>query len=218
MSYYTGEKGDEYYEMRKQRRSDFLQSRRASHFQPFIKPDDVVLDFGCGTGGVLSQIECGHRIGVEVNAPSIAEAKSKGIEVFEDIEKVKSEAVDVVMSNHALEHVPNPAQQIENIARVLKKGGQAVLVVPAENPASIRFSNWKAKDPDQHIYSWTPLSFGNLISQCGLSVEKSIRRPIGYSKFIEPLAGVNEGLFQFARHGVAFALGRYEVVCFSRKL
>lgn len=218
MSHYTDEKGYEYYEMREQRRSDFLQARRALHFQPFIKADDIVLDFGCGTGAMLDQIECAKKIGIEVNAPSIAEAKSKNIEIYEDIRKVKDRSINIVISNHALEHVQNPAEQIANMARTLKKGGQAVLVVPAENPASMRFASWKAKDPDQHIYSWTPLSFGNLISQCGLDVKQSIRRPIGYSKFIEPLAGVNESLFQLARHGVALALGRYEVACVAKKL
>lgn len=218
MSFYTGDKGIEYYEMREDRRSDFVQERRASHFQPFIKDTDTVLDFGCGTGGVLGRIKCGKKIGIEVNAPSIEEAKAQGIEVFDDISKVKDGSIDIAISNHALEHVPNPAEQIEGIARCLKSGGKAILVVPAESPASFRFSKWAKDDPDQHIYSWTPLSFGNLINQCGLEIERSYRRPIGYSKFIEPLAGINEQAFQIARHGVAFLLGRYEVACIAKKL
>lgn len=217
MSHYTGAKGSEYYEMRKDRRSDFVQIRRASHFQPFIKSEDAVLDFGCGTGGVLARIECDKKLGVEVNEASVEEAKGRGIEVFGDISKIEEASVDVVISNHALEHVPNPAAQIAGIARALKSGGRAVLVVPAESPSDQRFSRWTANDPDQHIYSWTPLSFGNLIAQAGLEVESSVRRPIGYSKFIQPLANVNEPLFQLARRGVALALGRYEVVCIAKK-
>lgn len=217
MSTYTGNKGQEYYEMREARRSDFVQERRASHFQPFIKEDDTVLDFGCGTGGVLGRINCAKKIGVEVNAPSIEEAKAQGIEVFDNFSKIKDGSIDVVISNHALEHVPNPAEQITQIVQKLKSGGQAILVVPAENPAALRFSKWAEDDPDQHIYSWTPLSFGNLIHQCGLDIEKSYRRPIGYSKFIEPLADVNEQIFQIARHGVAFMFGRYELACIAKK-
>ena len=217
VSFYTGNKGAEYYEMREARRSDFVQERRASHFQPFIKETDTVLDFGCGTGGVLGRINCAKKIGIEVNAPSIKEAEEQGIKVFDDISKVKDQSIDIAISNHALEHVPNPADQITQIARTLKPGGKAILVVPAENPASIRFSKWVKDDPDQHIYSWTPLSFGNLINQCGLEIERCYRRPIGYSKFIEPVAEMNEQAFQVARRGVAFLLDRYEVACIAKK-
>lgn len=217
MSTYTGEKGQEYYDMRAVRRSDFLQKRRASHFQPFIKPADIVLDFGCGTGGVLSNLECQKKIGVEVNEPSANEARAKELEIFENIQAIEDNLVDVVISNHALEHVPDPAYQIKEIGRVLKSGGKTVLVVPAESPAFYRFSKWKHNDPDRHLFSWTPLSFGNLISQCGFDVEKSYRRPIGYSKYIEFLAGKNETAFQIARRCVAFLLQRYEVVCIARK-
>jgi len=217
MSFYIGQTGTEYYDMRKDRRSDFVQTRRASHFQPHIKPDDSVLDFGCGTGSVLAQIKCGKRIGIEVNPPSVEEAKANGIQIFNETSAVENNSIDIVISNHALEHTLNPAEQISAITDVLKTGGRAILVVPAENPSSASFCRWKKHDPDQHIYSWTPLSFGNLIMQCGLEVESSIRRPIGYSKYIEPLANIHEGLFQCARRCVAFMLGRYEIVCIARK-
>lgn len=217
MNFYTGKTGQDYYDMRVARRSDFVQNRRASHFQPFIKEGDTVLDFGCGTGGVLARLECKKKIGIEVNAPSIEEAKASSIEVFDALDKIKDNTIDVVISNHALEHVPNPAEQIINIKRVLKKDGTAILVVPAESPASKSFSKWRANDPDQHIYSWTPMSFGNLINQCGLKIEKSYRHNIGYSKYIEPIAAINEQAFQCARHLVGFILKRYEVVCIAEK-
>ena len=217
MSYYTGTKGQSYYDMRKSRRDDFLQARRASHFQPHIKPDDTVLDFGCGTGGVLEHIKCGRKLGIEVNAPSVQEAIEKNIEVHADFSAIEDKSVDVVISNHALEHVMNPAEHIQQMFRVLKPGGQAVLVVPAESPASLRFFKWRQDDVDQHIYSWTPLSFGNLISQCGFTVENGFKRPIGYSKFIRFLAGINESIFQIARKFAAFILQRYEVVCIAKK-
>ena len=217
MSAYTGEKGQEYYDMRAARRTNFLQKRRASHFQPFVKPTDVVLDFGCGTGGVLSNLECQKKIGIEVNEPSANEAREAGLDVFGGFQDIEDNSIDIVISNHALEHVLDPAYQVKEINRVLKSGGKAILVVPAESPSFYRFSKWKKNDPDRHIFSWTPLSFGNLISQCGFGVEKSYRRPIGYSKYIEFLADKNESAFQIARRIVAFLLQRYEIVCIAQK-
>lgn len=217
MNYYEGKTGENYYNMRSQRRNKFLQTRRAGHFQPHIKLCDTVLDFGCGTGGVLSEINCTKKIGVEVNELSIAEAKQHNIEIFPDLSKIESNSIDVIISNHALEHVIHPADHIIEFKRILKDSGKIVLVVPAESPFTNRFSKWKDNDPDQHIFSWTPLSFGNLISQCGFDIEKSFYRPIGYSKFNEPLAKINEQLFQLSRHVVSFVLRRYEVVCTATK-
>ncbi len=217
MNYYEGKTGEDYYNMRNQRRNKFLQTRRAGHFQPYIKLCDTVLDFGCGTGGVLSEINCAKKIGIEVNELSIVEAKQHDIEVFPDLSKIDDNSVDIIISNHALEHVTHPAEHIAEFKRILKENGKIILVVPAESPFKIRFSKWAANDPDQHIFSWTPLSFGNLVSQCGFKVEKSFYRPIGYSKFNEPLAKINEGLFQLSRHIIAFAFKRYEVVCIAGK-
>lgn len=217
MNYYTGQKGQEYYDMRSQRRDDFLQERRAGHFQKYIKDTDTVLDFGCGTGGILHNLKCAKKIGIEVNAPSVQEAKEKELEIHEDLSSIKDQSIDVAISYHALEHVLSPSHHITEIHRVLKSGGKAVLIVPSENPATPRFSRWTQNDPDQHIHSWTPLSFGNLIAQCGFDIEKSWRSPIGYSKYIRPIANINEGLFQLARHTTAFVLNRYEVITIAKK-
>ena len=218
MNLYQGQSGEDYYNMRSKRRSDFLQQQRAKQFAEHITLDDIVLDFGCGNGGILANLECAHKIGVEVNELSVAEAEKKQIEIFADIQKVKKNSVDVVISNHALEHVVNPDFFIKEINRVLKPGGKSILVVPAENPFQNKFSKWVANDPDQHIFSWTPMSFGNLVGQCGLSIDKSFYRAIGHSKYNRPLAKISDKLYQISRHIMAAALVRYEVVCISTKL
>lgn len=217
MNYYTGKQGQSYYDMRAQRRDDFLQERRARHFQEFIEDSDVVLDFGCGTGGVLHHLRCSQKIGIEVNSPSIQEAQEKNITIHEALSNVEDSFIDVVISYHALEHVINPAQQIQQLHRVLKKGGKIILIVPSENPSASRFKKWVKDDPDQHISSWTPLSFGNLATQCGFNIEKSYKSPIGYSKYTKPLARINECAFQMSRKVVAFLLDRYEVILIAHK-
>jgi len=217
MTYYTGEKGQEYYDMRAQRRDEFLQKRRAEHFQSYINETDTVLDFGCGTGGILHHLKCAKKIGIEVNAPSVAEAKARGLEIHEELSAIADQSIDVVISYHAIEHVLSPSHHITEINRVLKSGGKAILIVPSENPASAHFATWNKDDPDHHIHSWTPLSFGNLIAQCGFDIEKSWRSPIGYSKYIRPIATINERLFQIARRVTAHILDRYEVITIAKK-
>lgn len=217
MNYYTGEKGQEYYDMRSERRDEFLQKRRAGHFQPYIDAQDTVLDFGCGTGGILAHLNCTKKIGIEVNAPSILEAKARGLEIHEELSTIADQSIDVVISYHALEHVLSPSNQITKINCVLKSSGKAILIVPSESPANIRFSKWNVNDPDHHLHSWTPLSFANLIAECGFDIEKSWRSPIGYSKYIRPLANINEALFQMARRATAATLDRYEIITIAKK-
>jgi 2-polyprenyl-3-methyl-5-hydroxy-6-metoxy-1,4-benzoquinol methylase len=36
-------------------------------FMDYIKPEYNIIDFGCGGGYLLKNIECKHKIGIEVN-------------------------------------------------------------------------------------------------------------------------------------------------------
>ena len=215
MSHYTDQAGDDYYALRKARRNDFIQEKRADFFNKFTNDDSIVLDFGCGTGGILERLNTGKKIGVEVNPPSVAEAQSKGIEIHADTTTLPQESVDLFISNHALEHVSNPFEHICGGLRALKKGGQAVLVVPAETPAS-KNSRLTHQDKDYHLYSWTPRTFANLLKEAGFEVEQSYRRPIGHSRYIKPLNKV-PFLYDTARTVLATLLDRFEVICIATK-
>jgi ubiquinone/menaquinone biosynthesis C-methylase UbiE len=128
-----------YFEMRAPRRDDFIQSRRAMMFAPFIKPTDTVLDFGCGTGGILANLDCARKIGIEINPPSIEQARADHIEIHSDLAAIADQSIDIVISNHALEHTQNPTAILHQMRRVLHPDGFAILVVPSENPAGRRF-------------------------------------------------------------------------------
>src|SRR5438034_9091082 len=59
-------------------------------FAPHISPADTVIDFGCGGGYLLKNIECAERIGVEVNdtARSFAEKQNgiRAVKFVDDLE------------------------------------------------------------------------------------------------------------------------------------
>ena len=44
-------------------------------FTPYIKKSDVVLDFGCGGGYLLNNIECAEKYGLEINEVAIEKQK-----------------------------------------------------------------------------------------------------------------------------------------------
>ncbi len=149
-----------------------LAGEAARRFRPFIKAGDACLDFGCGGGRILDCLEAGHRLGVEPNEVPAEAARARGIEVFPTLQHVGTETVDVMISNHALEHCREPFLELVNMRRVLKAGGRLVLVLPLEDWRRSR--RFRLDDRNHHLFAWTPLLIGNLVTDAGFLVD-SIR-------------------------------------------
>jgi SAM-dependent methyltransferase len=138
-------------------------------FERHVHSGETVVDFGCGTGALLAKLAAGRRIGVEVNAPARARAQSRGLEVLAASSELPDAVADLVISNHALEHALQPLLELRELRRALKPGGQLVLWLPLDD--------WRAQksaredDKDNHLYGWTPLLLGNLLSEAGYEVE-----------------------------------------------
>ena len=84
-------------------------------FAGYVRPGDVVLDFGCASGSLLVALEVAQRIGIEVNPVTRGEAAHAGVEVHESLADVPDHSVDVAISNHALEHVLAPHEVLVEI-------------------------------------------------------------------------------------------------------
>lgn len=161
---YVGEAGVHYYARRVDRRSALVQKSRAMLFEDVVTPNSTVLDFGCGTGGVLRSLNVKLRLGVEISEMAAAEAAQCLDEVHKRLGEVADGSVDVVISCHALEHVDAPAEIIREIHRVLRPGGIVRIVVPCDMPLLISSQRkWSPNDPDMHLFAWTPLTLGNLV-------------------------------------------------------
>jgi len=140
-----------------------------SKFAPYIAPTDTVLDFGCGSGLLLKGLDCARRIGIEINPAAAAHARSVGVEVHDSVEAAPDGCADVVISNHALEHTLRPLDELKGLRRKLKPGGRIVIVVPCDT-VSYRY---KPGDVNHHLYSWSPMNLGNLLTEAGFQVEES---------------------------------------------
>lgn len=169
---YVGQKGEGYFHRQARWRSDSAQRRAGRVFLSYVRPSDTVIDFGCGTGAILSHIPCRRRIGIEINELAVREAREKGIEVFSKLSKVPDRVADVVISHHALEHVSDPFRILDELRSKLKPDGRIVIVVPAEDPRRARNRTWHEK-PDRHLFCWTGLTLGNLLSAAGYEVEEA---------------------------------------------
>jgi SAM-dependent methyltransferase len=139
----------------------------AKAFRPYLEKSDCVLDFGCGGGFMLQALDVGRRLGVDVNPAALQAARDNGIEAFANLEDVPDMVADVVISNHALEHVEDPLSVLREMARKLKSGGRIVAIVPCD-VASYPFMK---HDRDFHLFSWSANNIANLVTCAGFKVE-----------------------------------------------
>lgn len=139
-------------------------------FANSILPTDTVVDFGCGGGFLLNKLDCKKRVGIEPNESAAASVREFGIQHYFSptaaIEALGEKAVDVIISNHALEHTLNPLQELKDLRRLLKDGGTIHFVVPCD---SIRYK-YNPRDVNYHLFSWSPQNFGNLFVEAGFQV------------------------------------------------
>lgn len=103
-------------------------------FEEHIEKDDVVVDFGSGGGYLLGVVECRDKLGIEINKVARREASSNDIRSVSSIDEVDDDYADVIISNHALEHVDCPLEIIKRLKPKLKNEGKIIFVVPHQGP------------------------------------------------------------------------------------
>jgi SAM-dependent methyltransferase len=159
----------------------------SSKFHDNIRKEDVVVDFGCGGGFLLNNLQCAVKIGIEPNISASATIQTHGVRHFlstaDAIAALGEQSVDVVISNHALEHTLNPLQEIKDLKRLLKVGGLIHFYVPCD---SVKY-RYNRDDINYHLFSWSPQNLGNLFHEAGFEVQHAKayihKWPPGYGFF-----------------------------------
>lgn len=163
-------------------------------FDQYVSKENKVLDFGCGGGYLLRNLNCHKKVGVEVNPCAVKEAVKNGIEVFSSSDAVPNDYVDRVISNNALEHTLHPLEELRILYDKLKFGGKLIFVVPCESISNI----YKPNDINNHLYSWSPMCMGNILIEAGYKLIESkpyIHKWPPKFRLIAKLGG--RGLFEF---------------------
>ncbi len=183
-------------------------------FEEYISPDDFVLDFGCGGGFLLKNIECKKRVGVEINPEAAKIALENGAEVYSAVDAVPDNYVDKIISNNALEHTLHPLSELKKLYKKLKTGGMFIFVVPCE---SITYE-YVPNDINHHLYSWSPMCIGNLFTEAGFEVLESKpyihKWPVNY---LEVAKSGREAFEQACREYGQVETSWFQVRCIGRK-
>lgn len=185
---------------------DIKTRRKVRTFQPYVRPTETVLDFGCAGGALVAGLQAARRIGVEINDVARGEAVKKyGIECYKTLSDLPDAVADVVVTNHTLEHLASPYEALRQIAPKLKPEGKLVIVVPIDDWRAQR--QWFPGDINRHLFTWTPLNLGNLLDEAGYEVHKQriIRRTIMrghdlFAKLPEPVFDFIRWFYSVVRH------------------
>jgi SAM-dependent methyltransferase len=100
----------------------------------------AIADIGCSTGFLLEELRGAHAnaelIGVDLVAAGLRKAhyivpEARLLHADACALPLADESIDAVVSANLLEHIPDDRLALREIARVLKPGRRAVIVVPA---------------------------------------------------------------------------------------
>ncbi len=179
-THYVGDMGARYARtVQRHRRLEGALNR--DKFARYVGSSDRVLDFGCAGGDLLLALEPGERIGIEVNPITRSEAEQAGINVSASLATIADESIDVVVSNHVLEHVLSPHEALRGLRRVLRPHGRLVICVPADDWRND--STWQPGDSNNHVFAWTPLTLGNLLVEAGFRPESVAMRHRAWPRY-----------------------------------
>lgn len=142
-------------------------------FKKNVKPEYTVIDFGCGGGFLLKNLNCKKKFGIEINTSAHSVIIDNDIIPYSTsshlLEEKGKEFADLIISNHSLEHCINPLSEIKLLYQLLKKNGKIHLIVPCD---TIKYE-WKPNDINFHLFSWSPMNLGNLFVAAGFKVLKT---------------------------------------------
>ncbi|MBC8002446.1 MAG: class I SAM-dependent methyltransferase [Opitutaceae bacterium] len=171
--HYTGDAGRQYHEGKRgipPECFDWISRLRAEKFQPYIRPSDVVFEFGVGSGWNLASLQCARKIGCDVADFLAIDVGHRGIEFLPDLNSMPAASVDIVLCHHALEHVPDPFSTLRELKHLIKPGGKLLLCVPFEKER--RYRKFNPAEPNHHLFSWNIQTLGNLASDAGFSIQE----------------------------------------------
>ncbi|MBE2226097.1 MAG: methyltransferase domain-containing protein [Ignavibacteria bacterium] len=103
-----------------------------------IRPDDNVLEVGCGAGHILERINCGRLTGIDISPVQIQRAKArlgskaKLIEAEGERLPFPDQSFERILCTEVFEHVLEPEKLLKEMKRVLKDDGIISLSVPNE--------------------------------------------------------------------------------------
>jgi phosphatidylethanolamine/phosphatidyl-N-methylethanolamine N-methyltransferase len=161
-----------------------------------------ILEVGVGTGISLPDYaRCNRLVGIDLSEPMLRKAQERVVEqnlsnvealAVMDAERLAlpDESFDVVVAQYVITAVPNPESTLDEFVRVIKPGGEIVLVnhIGAENGPRALFERcfaplarrlgWRPEFPFQTLADWAERHGGVRV------IERRPMPPLGHFSLI----------------------------------
>jgi SAM-dependent methyltransferase len=141
---------------------DWIQKWRAGvGLMPRYVAHGKLLEMGCASGGrllALRQLGWQQLSGIELVLPAAERARAEGFSVVhgqveDTLGQYPDRDLDVIISSMVLEHLHDPFQVVETVARKLKPGGQFVFSTVVRDGLDARMFRdyWSGFDLPRHM-------------------------------------------------------------------
>lgn len=138
-------------------------------------PPGRLLDVGCGNGGFLARMAArGWRVeGQEVDVEAAESARTRhGFTVhLGPLHKLRlpSDGYDAIAMQHVIEHVHEPEKLVAECRRLLRDGGQLIVVTPNIKSLGHKLfgRSWRGLEPPRHLHLFSGETLKELAKRCG---------------------------------------------------
>lgn len=143
-----------------------------------LSEGDRVLEVGCGQGHLTKRLE--ERgidvVGIDANPEaSVVAQTDRVVHMRGESLDFEDDSFDTIISVHALEHIPALEAAISEMSRVLRPGGRALHIYPAEPimglyaiPTSIILYGTPFKARQVHCHKLWPSKLRGMMERVGL--------------------------------------------------
>ncbi len=140
-------------------------------FSDYIRPEMKVLDFGCGGGYLLANINCQEKLGIEISPVAREAAQNNGINALAATSQVEDGWADISHFEQRARALPEPAP---GASGALAEGSARAARSSSSFPANpVRNKVTERTIPIIISYCWSPMSAANLFTEAGFQVHES---------------------------------------------
>ena len=144
------------------------------------KPVGTMLEIGCGVGDFIHEMEKRgwNCTGIELSEEAKAIAKNKVKAQLlspNEITELPDESFNLVVMWHVLEHIDNLREELNQLQRLVKKGGRLVIAVPNFRSADGQYYKefWAGYDVPRHLNHFCRESLHNVFKNSGFVLART---------------------------------------------
>ena len=145
-----------------------------------------LLEFGCGAGHFLKQATplFEEVQGIDFNEDAVAFCRQNSLNV--DVAELSTidRMYDVIVTFQVLEHLARPGEAFEQLARLVRPGGQLIVAVPNEDGPLGELEHDFLNLPPHHFTRWTRRTLEYLAVSNGLTLEKHVCEQLSESLYV----------------------------------